>query len=96
MNAKVRVERPDGTIETVETKMRYITDETFAQMKKATAEAGRGILLSYDNGSNESAEKYIANHAMSNRQHWAQVHAEENRKSGICPKCGTYCDGDCK
>jgi hypothetical protein len=47
--AYVTVKRPNGAIETVKTLHYMINDSLFAKMKKATKDAGRGDLLSYEN-----------------------------------------------
>lgn len=32
----------------------------------------------------------------STRQMYAEAHALENKERGLCPHCGSYCDGDCQ
>jgi hypothetical protein len=47
--ATVRVRRPDGAIETVETKCSRLNEHLFEQMRETTRKAGRGELLDYTN-----------------------------------------------
>ena len=95
MRATVTVKRPDGKIETVETQFDLINDLLFAQIVKATREAGRGEVISRDNhGVKSDINKNAQIKTM--RQMYAKMHAEENKSRGLCPHCGGYCDGDCK
>jgi len=95
MNATVKIERPDGKIETVESKLSYITDAIFSEMKKVAAKNNRGTLLSYDNHGNKSPEQQMRE-VKTSRQQFAAMHAAANKERGLCPHCGTYCDGDCR
>ena len=51
LRSQLTVKRPNGQIEIVDTteKLRIITDAVFNQVKAATAKAGRGEVLSYEN-----------------------------------------------
>lgn len=55
--ATVAVKRPDGTVETIETKHPMLNDWLFGQMQEATRKAGRGELLSYANPEPSRASK---------------------------------------
>ena len=47
---EVTIKRPNGTVETIiHPKIDYFTDDIFAQMRKAMADAGKGDVLSYRN-----------------------------------------------
>lgn len=93
MNATVTVRRPDGTIEVVESKLSYILPHIFEEMKKVTAAAGRGAVISYDNHGNKPIQ---TGRGMTVRQQYGASNAASNKAAGRCPHCGGYCDGDCR
>jgi len=52
-HAELTIKRPDGIVETVRAKHTPMTDKLLAMYRKATADAGRGEVLSYTNVTKE-------------------------------------------
>jgi hypothetical protein len=81
--ASITVRRPNGKIETIPAPagIRTISPELFRSIRDATAAAGRGTVLSYENPEPQRQPRGHSRAVLAGIQ--------------LCPRCGTYCCGDC-
>lgn len=91
MKTIIRIQRTDGTIETVE-RPGHLTDAEFEAATKATRAAGRGELLSMRHVGSPSASKPVNIYRLVTQLD----RAARARADGRCPKCYGYCSGDCQ
>lgn len=94
MNAKLEIKRADGTIEWIESNYHHIYYPQVPRIERECIESGLGQMLSYKNPETETTSRPTAK-PMTSRQFYAKIHAEEHRENGRCPRCGTWCYGDC-
>jgi len=94
MNAKLEIKKADGSIEWIESDYHHIYYPQLPMIKRQYLDAGLGEVLSYQNPEPQVAAQPVK--TMTTRQYYAKMHAEEHRENGRCPKCGTWCCGDCQ